>query len=156
MSLPQPHERIIDLYLQQELLMARLYTMYANFYEEEREFWLSMAQEELEHAGWVKLLKEQAIRGAVAFSEGKTRTYTLASMVEYLEKTISTFGCGDFSHTQALSVALDLEKSLIEKQVFQHFAGDGVETKKILALLNDGQDHHLRRLQEYARQKRSN
>ncbi|NTW99096.1 MAG: hypothetical protein HGB35_04050, partial [Geobacteraceae bacterium] len=109
-----------------------------------------MASEEREHAEWIKHLLDSVEMDKVFFSEGKTRTYTVSTSIAYIKGLISEFDKKAFEIPKAASIALDLERSLLEKNVFKCFDSDSSEVKRILEVLNYGQDDHIRIIDKFA------
>jgi hypothetical protein len=149
MELQEYQKKIIQLYLEQELAIASLYERYSKRYLAHQEFWAEMRAEELEHAAWVKHFMGHALENKIHFSEGKTRTYALSSSIAYIEGVISDFDNKPFDSSRAASVALDLERSLLEKNVFSCFHGDSAEAKSILEALIAGQITHIKKLEAF-------
>jgi hypothetical protein len=113
--------KIIELYLEQELLMASLYERFAKFYTTHEQSWFSLVSEEHEHAAWIKHFQEEVDHGKIHFSEGKTRIAAIASMISYIKTRIEEFDKQPFELQKAANICLDIEKSLIERDVFKHF-----------------------------------
>lgn len=142
--------KIINLYLEQELLLSKIYRLFSEKYERYKDFWLSISREEIEHAGWVKQMGEYAKNEKAQFDEGKTRTYTLSSFIDYLKKIIKDIKATDMGIEKAFSISLDIEKSMIEKKVFHHFSGDSREIMRILEILHEGTIEHIDKLEKLA------
>lgn len=143
-------KRLIELYIEQELLVASLYMRFSERYAVHKDFWIKMASEEREHAEWIKHLLDSVEMDKVFFSEGKTRTYTVSTSIAYIKGLISEFDKKAFEIPKAASIALDLERSLLEKNVFKCFDSDSSEVKRILEVLNYGQDDHIRIIDKFA------
>ena len=140
---------IIDRYLEQELLMASLYGSYAKFYTEHKNFWASLVDEELEHASWIKHFQNSLPLDKISFLEGKTRISALDSSIVYLKGIINEFDKNPLGQLKAVSICLDLERSLIERNVFKHFESDSSEVKKILGVLRDAQEEHVKKIEQF-------
>jgi rubrerythrin len=143
-------KKIIELFIEQELLIASLYMRFSERYVVHKNFWLKLASEEREHAEWIKHLLDGVETDKIFFSEGKTRTYTVNSSITYIKGLISEFDKKAFDIPKAAHIALDLEKSLLEKNVFNCFDSDSIEVKRILEVLNKGQDDHIRMMDKFS------
>jgi rubrerythrin len=143
-------KKIIELFIEQELLVASLYMRFSERYAVHKDFWLKLAAEEREHAEWIKHLLDGIETAKIFFSEGKTRTYTVSSSIAYINGLISEFDRKAFDIPKAAHIALDLERSLLEKNVFKCFDSDSIEVKRILDVLNKGQDDHIRMMEKFS------
>lgn len=150
MSLEEYQQRILRSYLELELNMAALYDLFAGGFPDRGDFWLAMAAEEREHASWVQFLLDRALAGEVRFAEGKLRATTIGTLIGYLGETASRFRKTPFDIVHAAAIALDLERSLIEKNVFRSFHDDSDEVSRILGVLVEGQELHVKKVEQFA------
>jgi hypothetical protein len=150
MSLKEYQRQILGFYLELELNMATLYDLFAGGFPDQRGFWLSMATEEREHASWVQFLLDRALGGEVRFAEGKLRATTVSTVNSYVGETVSRFRKSPFDIVHAAAIALDLERSLIEKNVFRTFHDDSAEVSRILQVLVEGQELHVKKIEQFA------
>lgn len=148
MGLAPYQRRILDLHLELELMMADLYELFANKFKEYSELWLSLSNEEKQHAAWLIKLLEGINVDKVRFDEGKTRTYTLSSVLNYLRSVKEEFVAKPFNIVRAASLMRDFENSLLEKNIFKSFVGDSPQVKDVLAKLVDSQRTHTKKVNE--------
>lgn len=154
MELLDYQNRIIELFIKQELLIASLYDKFSTSFLAQKEFWEGMAGEEREHAGWIKHFHSNVVTDKIHFSEGKVRTYTLQSSIDYINGILIEFSTRHFNSSKAVSIALDIEKALLEKNVFKCFNGDSDEVKRILEVLITEQERHYQKIERFAAQHR--
>jgi hypothetical protein len=140
---------IVDRYIEVELLMASLYERFAQRYTSHGEFWQSMVSEEHEHAAWVQHFKKGLMSDSIRFSEGKTRISALDSGIAYIKRIIQGFDLSPPDRLKAVSISLDLERSLIERSVFKHFESDSSEVTKILRVLREAQEEHVKKVERF-------
>jgi hypothetical protein len=139
----------LELYLKQELLMAELYQRFHNRYAAHKDFWESMIADEREHAGYLDQFRKLTAADAVTFSEGKLRLVALNSIVTYVQAVIDDFDHQPFPFRKALAVCLDLEKSVLEREVFNGFATDSAEFRQVLEILRGAQEAHLDKVKRF-------
>jgi len=145
----EPYQKkIIELMVKQELLLGRLYTIFADRFPALEKTWLEMAREELKHAEWVKKLYLAEKKELVAFDEGKTRTYTLKIFIENLEKVIRQAQDGEMTIQKAVAYTRDFEMSLIEKNAFARFEVVDERVQGVLTRLQSDTRRHARKAQE--------
>ena len=141
-------KKIIDLLLEQEMLLARLYTTYSKKFQELQDFWRELAKEERQHAKWIQQLYEAEKDSLVLFDEGRIKTYTMKTFISGLEEALGKVELKEFDSWRAIVYACDIERSLIEKNVFSHFYGLTENAINVLKLLKKHTDDHLNRLED--------
>ncbi len=150
MVLKEHQLKIIDLFIEQELLVAKIYKLFSGMFPNDHLFWDEISADEVLHAGWLEQLRESTIKGTVRFHEADTRLYTINNFIGYLKKTYSKAKIGKITRDKALSISLDMEKSLLEKNVFDSFSGDSAEVKRTMSMLSGATAEHRHRVEEYA------
>jgi hypothetical protein len=153
MDLNSDQKELVELFVRQELLIGKLYKLFSFRYPEHKAFWTEMAKEEHLHASWIKRLTERDPTDKFKFSQGELRSSYLVASIETIEGLISGVKNNrEFPITQAVSMALHLEKALWEQKVFQCFEGDSDEVRKIMDTLNLEQEIHIKKIDKFARQ----
>jgi hypothetical protein len=153
MKLNSDQKKLVELFIKQEVLIGLLYKLFSYRYSEHKVFWTKMAKEEHQHASCIRRLIERDSTDIITFSHGELRSNELASSVEFIESLISEFNNNkELPLTQAVGIALLLEKALWEKKVFQCFEGDCDEVRKVMDTLNLEQDIHIKKINIFARQ----
>jgi hypothetical protein len=153
MDLNSDQKELLELFMRQEILIGKLYKLFSYRYPEYKVFWTEMAMEERQHASWIRRLSELDTTDKFKFSQGELRSNDLASSIESIEGLIGGVKNNrEFSITQAVSMALLIEKALWEKKVFQCFEGDSDEVRRIMNTLNLEQEFHIKKLNNFSRQ----
>ncbi|MGB9082951.1 MAG: hypothetical protein WCD00_16770 [Desulfuromonadaceae bacterium] len=153
MDLNSDQKELVELFVRQEFLIGKLYKLFSYRYPQYKVFWTEMAMEEHLHASWIKRLSERDPTDKFKFSQGELRTNYLASSIKSIESLIGGVKNNrEFPIAQAVSMALQLEKGLWEKKVFQCFEGDSDEVRRILDTLNLEQEFHIKKIDKFARQ----
>lgn len=151
MDLNSDQKEIVELFVRQEFLIGKLYKLFSFRYPEYKVFWTEMAMEEHLHASWIKRLTERDPTNKFRFAQGVLRSGYLAESIESIEGLIGGVKNNrELSITQAVSMALHLEKALWEQNVFQCFEGDSDEVRKILDSLNVEQKIHIKKMEKFA------
>ena len=135
-------EKIISLMLKQETLLAHLYQTFAKKFPEYEALWNELAREELKHAGWVGQLRVASEKKVVLFIEGRLKTYTLETFVQGIEAQLKRAEADGFDAFQALVCTIDLERSLIEKEIFSHFEGMTEKASSVMKFLAQETKEH--------------
>jgi hypothetical protein len=148
MPLLSYQEKIVDLMIQSELTLAELYLFLSKRYSAQSDFWLSLQSEELKHAQWVEYLKERVMAGTALFYEDQIRPVRIESFIDHVNNTLMKFKTRKMPLRAALSLAADIEASLLEQKVFQHFEGDDLDLVQTLRRLSEETAGHLRKVKD--------
>jgi len=128
-------DKIIDLMLKQETLLANLYQIFAKKFPVYEKLWHKLAREEKKHAGWIEQLHTASEKKVVLFNEGRVKPPHLETFVLNIEKKIKQAEADGFTARQALVCTIELERSLIEKEVFLHFVGITEKARNVMSFL---------------------
>ena len=136
----------IELLILNEQLISKLYTIYAEKFTEEKEFWLKTAAEEDIHAGLLEGLRLILQESRSFFEEGRFSIKAIELSIAYLKDLIQK--AGNHSLINALSMARDIENSLIEQGFFKVISGDSVHLKDALVKIEQDTKKHREEIQE--------
>jgi len=139
-------KEVIALFYKQEMLLARLYQIFAGEFPEYGAFWKDLAGEEITHAEWVKQLYQAGRKGSVGFREGKIKSPALKTYIGHLEKAIEKAEQGGFKLKSAMAYTLDYEKSLIERNTFTHFESTEESWQETMRRLQKETQKHVQRV----------
>lgn len=131
-----------------EEMISRHYRACAEQFPENRDFWDTLAGEELDHARWIRELYARSGKGALAFNEKRFNKESLREFGRHLDSMLSGFRAQSGSMRQALQVALNIEGMLLESSVFEVFTADSPELKMILERLASATKEHSARIKE--------
>jgi hypothetical protein len=148
MALLSYQQNIVDLMIKSELTLAELYLFLSKRYSAEADFWLSLQGEELEHAQWVEYLKTRVMAGTALFYEDQTRAPRIESFIGHVNNILMKFKTRKMPLRAALSLAADIEASMLEQKVFQHFEGDDLDLVQTLRRLSKDTERHLLKVKD--------
>lgn len=141
-------QKIVDLMIRSELSLAELYLFLSKRYTAEADFWLSLQREELEHAQWIDYLKSRVMAGTALFYEDQTRPLRIESFIDHVNNTLMKFKTRKMPLKAALSLSADIESSMLEQKVFQHFEGDDLDLVQTLRRLSSDTAKHLQKVKD--------
>jgi len=137
---------LIKLY-ELELSLAELYTLFQEKFPEHKILWSVLVKEELEHAEAVQKLYRLTYKKDVDFSGSPTRLSDVEAIIDYVKKTYEIGRQDGIDAEQALELSRDIEKSLIAKNIFEHFKVR-LEYTTILNQLRAGSEQHAQLVQD--------
>jgi hypothetical protein len=91
----------------------------------------------------------------VLFEDGKVKCYAIGTFIQWVEDTIAKLNAGEVSEQQAFFLSLDMERSLIEKNVFAHFEGVSDKAKGVLQFLVAQTEDHVQLIEEMCKKARA-
>lgn len=129
-------QEILELMVKQEKTVGKLYHTYKNIFPEEK-IWTDLQKAEGVHASWLsKLAKNKKI----IFNQRRFSKETIEEMINYVDQKIKE--APEYDILKALSIAHDIEESLLEKKYFEIFDTDSFELKKVFSdLARETKEH---------------
>jgi rubrerythrin len=144
----QVHE-LINLLINHEEKLRELYLAYGERFSDHREAWEEIAQDEQNHAKWIRALANKFEDKEFGLSERKLNPIGVKTSIEYLETEIARARDGNVSMLNAVSIGLQLENAIIEKGFFEIFDLDSGKFKKIRDALERETQEHKDRLAKW-------
>jgi hypothetical protein len=138
--------RALDLLKEHELAIGRLYAAYARRFPRDREFWLGLSQEERQHAEWVESLRVRVDEDRSALAANRFPTGTIELSLAYVSRLIESADAPSLTRANALSIALDLERALLEHKYFEVFRSGNPQIERTLQLLRQCTQSHLQKV----------
>ena len=145
---------ILELLAKNEESIGDLYRAYADRFPEYEDLWLGLANEEEQHAGWIRRLSDQVSAGTLHVDEKRFKNTAIETYLKYLMTEVQKAKSGDMALINALSIALYIEKSLIDRKYFEVFKTDAAELQQVLLNLEAATKDHIGRLQKVWSEKR--
>lgn len=142
-------DELIQFLQKYELSIARLYETFADIIPSSRKAWLSYATEERLHAKWIKTLHSLTKKGKLSFEQTKFTKQATKTAIDYIENQIEKIMHSKNDLEKALTLAINIEKSLLESTFFRLFKPNAPKAKKIQARLEAATKDHIGRLIEW-------
>lgn len=133
--------------MEHEKAIGRLYAAYAHRFSRDREFWLDLSQEEQQHANWVESLRLRVAEDPASLVVDRFPTGAIELSLVYVNRLIENADASHLTRIKALSIALDLERALLEHRYFEVFRSDNPQVRQILHLLRQDTQSHLQKVQ---------
>ncbi len=127
-----------------EEAISQLYAAYAQKFPDHKEFWSTVSWEEKEHAEQIRKLSQMIKEGHARFDFETYKPNIIKISMDYIAKELVRAEKEDISLTTALSVALDIEKAIVDGEVFESFNGYTAEAKSFIRECAKGFAEHYR------------
>ncbi|MGB2696592.1 MAG: ferritin family protein [Candidatus Zixiibacteriota bacterium] len=147
MSTKDEQINIVDTLAKHEEAINRLYRTYADKFPDHQEFWMNLATDESKHSEWLRKLLDKAKEGTVFIDEKRFKVQAIQTSLDFILRQIADAENDKIEFKNALSVALDIERAMIEKKYFEVFEGDSVELKHVLLALAESTKEHIHRVE---------
>jgi hypothetical protein len=133
---------LLGLLITAENRCAELYASFADTLAENRELWEKMAGEEKRHAAVLQALSGKIAAGEASFGEGNMRADAMRRFLEYVDVMAREASGGNITPERALGIAVDIERSYVERRVLDHFEGDTPGVAQALKVLREESFRH--------------
>jgi rubrerythrin len=153
--MPQDTESLIfEALAINEEMAGKLYQFFAEKFPEHGIFWMELSAAEFRHAKWLRGMLNQINNGSMAYVPGRLKIEAIKSFTLYLNDRITQTKNGKIDLDEAISLALDIEQSLIERKYFEISKGMTTDMKKVITALADETERHYSALQKFVNQNR--
>jgi hypothetical protein len=144
---------ILKKLIENEIIIAELYLIYARQDQKNQKFWTDLANEEYQHA---RMIEELSKRKDLSISMMKDRFTPEVFNISFLflEEKKDQAEKEKLTFKEALSIALDIETGMLEREYFKIFEGDSQEFQKILAILDELTQKHCNKIRKILSQKK--
>ena len=146
----EKQNQIIGLLAKNEEAVQKLYAVYAAKYPAYKDFWLELANKESQHGFMIHNfeieLKDNPQR--ILFKPDRFTPEALRSSIEYVKKITQEAQTQDYPLITALSLAMQIEQALIEKDYFEVFEDDDFQLQNTLNSLKKDSQEHLEKLKK--------
>ena len=145
-------DELIQLLQKYELSIAVLYETFASILplsEISKKAWIAYAKEERLHAKWINELHTQLEKENISFEQTKFSAQSTKTAIGYAENQIDKVIKGKQDLIQALNIAINIEKSLLESAFLRVFKLNGPKEQKIQDRLEEATKLHVDRLIEW-------
>jgi rubrerythrin len=143
---------IISLFEENELNISSLYSIYAEKIPGKSRFWKKIAAEEIDHAEEIRNQRDVLELNDTAESKFSRNIidYVMGFVLDETEKAQQT----KIGHRDAVLSALRIERSMLEKKLFDIFIPSNETVKNVMKKLNKETERHVQLLlDEMARNK---
>jgi hypothetical protein len=138
----------IDLLADHEKKVGQLYRIYAQTFTETASFWTELSDEENRHAELLIELGDKIKEKHAHLDQNKFKSVIIHRSIEYVTAQIERVRSEPLKLKQALSIGLDIEKNIIDGQIFEIFKGYTIRAREIIRELGDAVLDHYRRIEK--------
>jgi len=138
----QKETDIVELLARHEEAIAALYLKLAGKVKEYKEFWAGLSKEEVLHAKILRAVTKKLTGRRVTVDPKRFDRRAVINSMTYVNGLTGEVDGNKWNMRQALDVAFDIEKSMIDSRFFQVFQGDDLEMKNCLLELASGTHEH--------------
>jgi rubrerythrin len=144
-------ERLLKSMVDVELAVARLYSACARRWPYEAAFWEGLAREEETHATRIQQLGSLVSKSPDDFEMGSSFPLNEAAIdlvVKYVNNATDQVEKGEMSREKLITLARDLENSLVEKEYAKMLKSRNKQFSDILAAIHKDTERHRNLLEK--------
>ncbi len=138
----------LGMLIRHELALKRLYERFAAVLPTQKGFWQTLAAEEQQHAEWLAALRSASPTGLWLGANTHVKPQAIHTSLQYVESQVARAEEGAFSVRQALAMARDFERALLERQFSKLRDSAPPDMRAVLQRLAAATERHLRRVVE--------
>jgi hypothetical protein len=131
-----------------EEMVARIYAAYARRFPDLADLWSDLSRDELEHGRLVRFLADGIASGTASFNASDIRPQSIQMFYSYLHGQAVRAEAEHMAPVTALSIALSIEKSILEADYFRHFKGASLMAASAIRQLQEDTRRHQDELQK--------
>jgi len=141
--------KTMDIMAQYELLLSDIYERCAAAWPDDKDFWLDIAHQEIQHAENIKMIKEIVKKAPSHFDLGRPlNPIAIATAIKGLQDIIQRLTAGDYSYEKILFIARDIENSILEAHYLDIVKTGNVEYQTLIKKIIHDTRNHSRQLQQ--------
>jgi len=141
--------RVLDGLREIELIVAELYRHFSHAFPSDRVFWQTMAGDEESHAAMVSDLKTTLLQNGWSFEVAKISLAALHNFRLGISGQIERLRRGEIGRRNALFIARDFEKTIMEYRLYDTIRSDNKDYQAIRDRIRKETEAHLQRLDNY-------
>jgi rubrerythrin len=135
-----------ELLAKNELMVSKLYKLFAERMPEHAEFWAALSIEEKGHAGMIHALETMVREGKLAIRPDRYDVSDIEKEVNGILEYIEYFRTSLVDFSSACKIALEVETGLLEGGFLRVFESDHPEMQRIFKSLRSMTETHYERL----------
>jgi len=135
--------KTMDAMAQYEMLLADLYETCAEAWPDDRDFWMDIARQEVQHAENLRMMKALVSREPARFDKGRPlNPVAVNTAINGLKEIIRKLSAGEYAYERLLIVARDIENAVLEAHYPDIVKTSNVEYQTLLnAIMSETRDH---------------
>lgn len=146
---------VIEKVAEHEEKLSELYRAYSS-YLSNKDFWVDLAAEEVMHAYQVRNMVDHIRNAEIHVNKERFKTPAIEFSKKHIEDKIKLAQAEKADILQALTISLDIEKSLLEKRYYEIYEGDSIELKYSIEEMNKSIARHIEKVEEELYKYKSN
>jgi hypothetical protein len=147
MMLKDEQIKLLMLLYEVEKVLGDIYVVFSEQFPSHNDLWEVLIREEHGHAEAVRELYKLCYEGKSVVSEAAFNPQAVQSIIDYSKDILQNAKKKKYPIDKALSITYDLERSLVEKDVFKHFKV-APEYKDRLMVLHTETQRHIAMLED--------
>jgi len=146
---PKNIHRIMGMMAELELKISEFYRECGDFWKQEKDFWASLEKDEVTHAQLVRKMADILLARPEQFEENRPfNPVSIAVTLAGIQKNLQKLKEGQLQGLHLLSIARDMEQSLLETKPGEILNSRDMEYQNLLQMIESQTHAHKRKLAE--------
>ena len=148
-------EEPLDMACTHEETLERLYTVLAERFPDDSEFWQGLAQDEQQHGAWLRQLKQALSTGALRLDASSIRLPAIQSAIDYIKAMTGAVQRGRYPYVKVLGEIWDFQQNLLESGLFWALQAPGGNDTPVMEQLAQATEEHRIKLEQKWQQEKN-
>jgi len=142
--------------IENEELLSILYKKYSDIFKSDTQFWIEISKDEIVHASWISELDNKIGKDGIIINDDRFQIEAIINFGKYVQQNIDAVDIETISPINALSIAMDIENSMLERDIFKIYETDNDELKAVLNKLKKSTEIHYSEVKQRWEEERGN
>ncbi len=143
---------LLNALVDHEKALSRLYLKFSERFQRTRDLWADLSRDEEIHARWLQKMKSLYENGNLEANPERITMMSVSTSIQYIEEQIKKVDSGKITEANALVIASNLERAMIDERYFRLVTSADARFAKIHEKLEKATELHKTKLQNALQQ----
>jgi hypothetical protein len=138
---------LLDTLAAHEKALSELYRKFSELFQRTRDLWTDLSKDEEMHRKWIQRMKSLYREGKLVVNPDRITMMSVKTSIEYIEEQIQKADSGRITEANALAIASNLERAMIDERYFRMLSSADARFAKVNEKLEKATEVHKARLE---------
>ncbi len=143
---------LLDTLAAHEKALSKLYRKFSEHFHRTRDLWTDLSKDEEVHRKWIQKMKSLYEQGKLVVNPDRITMMSVKTSIEYIEEQIQKVDSGRITEANALAIASNLERAMIDERYFRMLSSADARFAEINEKLEKATEGHKTRLKNALQQ----
>lgn len=146
---------MLGLLINYEEMLSQLYRAFSETIPEQHDFWSLMAGDEDSRTNLMRNLESEVAHQRAEFNNQNFNPISVRRALDYIKNQADTVRIKPIPPITALTIALDIEKSVVYNRIFESFKGYTTRNRQLIREQGDAENIHFQSLESAWNERRT-